>query len=131
MVLATSGMVNGGPIIEYIKKYAPDPNSTLVFVGYQAEGTLGRRIQRGDKVVETHNGEKIEINFHIKTIDGLSGHSDRKQLLNYIGHLKEKPQKIVMVHGEMSKTVNFADTASKIFGIEAIAPWNLETFRFL
>ena len=131
VVLATSGMVNGGPIIEYIKKFASDPNSTLVFVGYQAEGTLGRKIQRGDKVIETNNGEKIEINFQIKTIDGLSGHSDRKQLLNYIGHLKEKPQRIAVVHGEASKCLNFADAANKIFGIDAIAPWNLETFRFL
>jgi len=131
VVLATSGMVNGGPIIEYIKKFSSDPNSALVFVGYQAEGTLGRRIQRGDKEVETHSGDKIQINFQLKTLDGLSGHSDRKQLLNYIGHLKEKPQRIAMVHGEMSKTVNLSETASKIFGIDAFAPWNLETFRFL
>ncbi|MBN2094622.1 MAG: beta-CASP ribonuclease aCPSF1 [Candidatus Aenigmarchaeota archaeon] len=131
VVLATSGMVNGGPIMEYIKKFGSDPKNTLVFVGYQAEGTIGRKIQRGDKVIETPDGEQVEINLQIKTIDGLSGHSDRKQLLNYIGHLKEKPQRLVVAHGEMSKCVNFADAAGKIFGIDAIAPWNLETFRFL
>jgi hypothetical protein len=131
VVIATSGMMNGGPIMEYFKNLASDPKNALVFVGYQAEGTTGRKIQRGDKVIDLGNGESVEVNMKIHTIDGLSGHSDRKQLLNFIGHLKEKPQKVIINHGEMSKCVNLADSIRKIFNVEAIAPWNLETHRFL
>ncbi|RLJ04354.1 MAG: beta-CASP ribonuclease aCPSF1, partial [Candidatus Aenigmatarchaeota archaeon] len=131
IVIATSGMINGGPIIEYLKKFGSDKKNTLIFVGYQAKGTLGNKIQQGYKEVELSNGEKIEINLEVKTLDGLSGHSDRKQLLNFIGHLKEKPKRILVNHGEPSKALNLAGAINKIFGIESYAPMNLEAMRFL
>jgi len=131
IVIATSGMINGGPIIEYLKKFGSDKKNTLIFVGYQAKGTLGNKIQQGYKEVELFNGEKIEINLEVKTLDGLSGHSDRKQLLNFIGHLKEKPKRILVNHGEPSKALNLAGAINKIFGIESYAPMHLEAMRFL
>jgi hypothetical protein len=131
IVITTSGMMNGGPIIEYIKKFGSDPKNTLVFVGYQAHGTLGSKIQQGYKEVELPDGEKVEINLEIKTLDGLSGHSDRKQLLNFIGHLKEKPKRVLVNHGESSKALSLAGAINKIFDIESYAPMNLEAMRFL
>ncbi len=131
IIIATSGMMNGGPIIEYIKKFGSDQKNTLVFVGYQARGTLGNKIQQGNKEVELQDGERVEINLEIKTLDGLSGHSDRKQLLNFIGHLKERPKRILVNHGEQSKALSLASAINKIFGIESYAPMNLEAMRFL
>jgi hypothetical protein len=131
LVIATSGMLNGGPILEYLKKYGSDKKSTLIFVGYQAQGTLGNKIQRGDKEIELQNGEKVNINLEIKTIEGLSGHSDRKQLLNFIGHLKNKPRRVIINHGEASKTLNLSGAIQKVFNIEAYAPMNLEAIRFI
>ena len=130
IVIATSGMLNGGPILEYLKKFCGDKKSSLVFVGYQAEGTLGSYLQKGDKEIEI-NGEKYNVEINIETIDGLSGHSDRKQLLNYIGHLKDKPQRVIVNHGEKSKTISLANSIQKIFNIESYAPRNLEAIRFL
>jgi hypothetical protein len=130
IVIATSGMVNGGPILEYLKKFGPDEKSTLIFVGYQAQGTLGNKIQKGEKEVEIGD-ERVSINLEVRTVEGLSGHSDRKQLLNFIGHLKNKPRKIIVNHGEASKTLSLSGAIQKIFGIEAYAPLNLEAIRFI
>jgi len=130
IVIATSGMLNGGPILEYLKKFGEDEKSSLIFVGYQAPGTLGNKIQKGEKEVEIGN-EKININLEVKTVNGLSGHSDRKQLLNFIRHLKNKPKKIIVNHGEAGKTVSLSRAIQKIFGIESYAPLNLEAVRFI
>jgi len=131
IVIATSGMMNGGPILEYLKKFGPDKKNTLIFVGYQAHGTLGNKIQQGYKEIELPNGEKLQINLEVRTLNGLSGHSDRKQLLNFIGHLKEKPKRVLVVHGEESKALSLAGAIQKIFNIECYAPMNLEAFRFI
>lgn len=131
IIIATSGMLNGGPILEYLKKFGSDKKNSLIFVGYQAAGTLGSKIQKGEREVELPDREKIDINLEIKTIDGLSGHSDRKQLLNFIGHLKNKPKKILVNHGEPSKVLNLASSIQKIFNIESYAPMNLEAIRFI
>lgn len=131
IVIATSGMMNGGPIMEYFKTFGSDPKNALLFVGYQAQGTIGNKIQQGNKTVDIGNGDSVEVNLEVKTLDGLSGHSDRKQLLNFIGHLKDKPKRVLINHGEQSKAMGLADSINKIFGIDAYAPMNLETLRFL
>ncbi|MDD3973446.1 MAG: beta-CASP ribonuclease aCPSF1, partial [Methanothrix soehngenii] len=87
VILATSGMLNGGPVIEYLKRLGPDEKNTLVIVGYQAEGTLGRRIQKGWKEVPLSVDGKtqtVKINLEVTTVDGFSGHSDRQQLMEYL-----------------------------------------------
>lgn len=132
IVLATSGMMNGGPVLEYMKHWADNPNNSLIFVGYQAEGTLGRRIQKGAKEIQlTERGQQINvpINLNIETVDGFSGHSDRKQLLSYIAGMEPKPYRVFLGHGEEHKCLELASTIHKRFGIETRAPWNLETVR--
>ncbi|MEM3851586.1 MAG: beta-CASP ribonuclease aCPSF1 [Methanomassiliicoccales archaeon] len=132
IVLATSGMMNGGPVLEYMKSWADNPNNTLIFVGYQAEGTLGRKIQKGAKDLQlTERGQQISIpiNLNIETVDGFSGHSDRKQLMNYVAGLDPKPLRIFLGHGEEHKCLELASSIHKKFGIETRAPMNLETIR--
>lgn len=134
VILTTSGMLNGGPVLEYLKALAPDERNMLIFVGYQAEGTLGRRIQKGWKEIQFSAAGKIEnvkINMEVVTIDGFSGHSDRKQLIEYVEGMRSPPSKVICVHGEGAKCISLASALHKRFGIETIAPHNLETVRFL
>ncbi len=134
VILATSGMLNGGPVMEYFRYLAEDEKNTIVFVGYQAEGTLGRRIQKGWKEVPfTVDGrrEVVKVNMQVETVDGFSGHSDRRQLMGYIKALSSKPEKVVTIHGEESKCVDLASSIYKAYRIETRAPYNLETIRFI
>ncbi len=133
VVLATSGMLVGGPAIEYLKTFAEDPKNTLIFVGYQAEGTLGRKIQKGWKEmpVAIENGKRsvLEIKMRVETVEGLSGHSDVNQLIKYVSKLGDKPRKIILNHGEEKKCIDLAKTLHKLMKCETIAPKNLEIIR--
>ena len=130
VVIATSGMLSGGPAIDYLQNFCSDPKNMLLFVGYQAEGTMGRRIQKGWKNVQLENGKMLELNLEIATVDGLSGHSDHNQLIAFVQHLKNKPKKIVLNHGDSTRCVELARALHKIFRIESVAPKPLETLRF-
>ncbi len=132
IVLATSGMMSGGPVMEYFREWADDEDNWLLFVGYQSEGSIGRTIQRGrPEITLTMKGKPIELQIKMQrvTVDGFSGHSDRKQLMRYISSLEPKPNKIIIGHGEDKKCTDFASSIYKKFGIETKAPQNLETIR--
>ncbi|KYK26092.1 MAG: hypothetical protein AYK23_03250 [Candidatus Proteinoplasmatales archaeon SG8-5] len=132
IVLATAGMMNGGPVLEYFKTWAGDAKNTIVFVGYQSEGTLGRKIQKGWKeiqLVERGIELNLEVNMENVTVDGFSGHSDRRQLVRYIDNMDPKPERVIINHGEEFKCSDLASTLYKKFGFETRAPMNLETIR--
>ncbi len=132
IIMATSGMLIGGPAIEYLKALAPDPRNCLLFVGYQGEGTLGRRIQKGWKEIPMSvNGRTkiLELKLRVETVSGLTGHSDRKQLLGYIRHIAARPERVVVGHGEPKKCIELARDIHKLFGIETVVPKNLESVR--
>ncbi|MFP4609211.1 MAG: beta-CASP ribonuclease aCPSF1 [Candidatus Aenigmatarchaeota archaeon] len=132
IVLATAGMMNGGPVLEYFKAWGDNPEATLIFVGYQGEGTIGNKIQKGyDKITLTEKGEKIDIpvKLNIHTCEGFSGHSDRIQLLHYISKMQPHPNRVLVCHGEESKATNLASTIYKKYGINTRALRNLETVR--
>ena len=131
VIITTSGMLNGGPVMEYLKGLAPDAKNALVFVGYQAEGTIGRRIQKGWREVPLGGRETISINLDIDTVDGFSGHSDRRELMNWIGHLQPRPEKIFTIHGDENKTIDLAVSLYKRYHIETHSPQNLETYRMI
>ncbi len=134
VILATSGMMTGGPVIEYFKHFAEDARHTLAFVGYQAQGSLGRRLQNGvNEVPIEKNGKTtaLKVNMNIKTIDGFSGHADRRQLLGYTKKLSPKPKRALLVHGEAEKCTNLAASLYSMFGIESTAPQNLDTVRLV
>ncbi len=133
IIISTSGMLTGGPVMEYLKNLGPDGRNSLVFVGYQAEGSLGRRIQKGWKEIPMSGNGKtdiVEMNMHVHTVDGFSGHSDRNQLINYIRCLNPKPDKLITCHGEESKCIELASSLYKIFRSESRAPQNFEIVRF-
>lgn len=132
IIIATSGMLSGGPAIEYLKHLADNPKNSLIFVGYQAEGSLGRRIQKGWKEIPMSDNGKtkvVQINMGIHTIDGFSGHSDRNQLMNYVRRLNPRPDRFVVCHGEESKCIELASALYKMLRSETKAPHNLEVFR--
>ena len=135
IVLATSGMLEGGPVIEYFKNWAADPKNTIIFVSYQIEGTLGRRVQKGVSEVTTMDNDGkmavAQVKLQVESIEGFSGHSDRRQLIAYLTHLKPKPERVFMCHGEKSKIMNLANFIDNKAGINAVVPAVLETFRLL
>lgn len=128
IVLATSGMLVGGPSVEYLKNFCDDKKNMLIFVSYQGEGSLGNRIQKGEKEF-VDNGETFEIKLEVHTIPGLSGHSDREELLHYIEKINPTPRRVIIQHGENTKCLNMASTIHKEFKIETTAPRNLDAVR--
>jgi len=132
VILSTSGMMNGGPVIDYFHKLAENPANTLVFVGYLAEGTFGRKIQQGLKTLPiSDNGKtkRLEVKMRIETIDGFSGHADYNQLLDYVASLKPKPKKVIVDHGDPTRSVELSKSISAKFGISSSAIRNLEAVR--
>jgi predicted metal-dependent RNase len=118
--------------MEYFRAWAGDSKNALIFVGYQGEGTLGRRLQKGLKELnmnvkgQTH---EVKVEMLVETCEGFSGHSDRTQLLNYIGALDTKPEKVIVCHGEENRCIELASAIYKRYGMETKAPLNLETVR--
>jgi uncharacterized protein len=134
IILATSGMMSGGPVMEYFRAWAPEEKNGLLFVGYQAEGTFGKRLQRGMSEATFLDGSRqasVPVKLEIATIEGFSGHSDRVQLMNYVASLDPRPQRIILNHGEESKIIDLASSLHKRFNVESRAPFNLEAIRVL
>ncbi|MGA8604218.1 MAG: beta-CASP ribonuclease aCPSF1 [Thermoplasmata archaeon] len=134
IILATSGMMSGGPVMEYFRAWAPDEKNGLLFVGYQAEGTFGNRLQRGVSEATFLDGPRqasVPVKLEIATIEGFSGHSDRVQLMNYVASLDPRPQRIILNHGEESRILDLASSLHKRYNVESRAPFNLEAIRVL
>jgi len=132
VIISTSGMLVGGPAMEHLKALGENKNNTLMFVGYQGEGTMGRRIQKGWKEIPfTVNGktQTMNLELEVQTIEGLSGHSDINQLLNFVHRLKSRPERILVCHGDNTKPINLARTFHTLLRVETAAPRNLETIR--
>jgi len=133
IVIATSGMLEGGPIIEYFKHLAPDERNTIIFVSYQIEGTLGRRVQKGltETPIISSEGkmEILKVKLRVESIEGFSGHSDRRQIMNYIRRTIPKLERIIVCHGEKAKCFSVADFFRRAYKTEAIVPALLETIK--
>ncbi len=133
IIVASSGMLTGGPSVYYLHKLAEDPRNTLIFVGYQGEGSLGRKLQAGVKStpITMQNGrtKELMLKLRVETVEGFSGHSDRPQLVAYVNNLKPKPKKILVNHGDKIKTVELSKFLSQRFQTNASAIKNLETVR--
>ncbi len=132
IILATSGMLVGGPSVEYLKHLADNPKNSLMFVCYQGEGSLGRRIQMGEKEIIFINGQKREvtpIKCEVHTEEGFTGHSGRRQLVNFVHKCEPKPKKIIVCHGENARCLDLASSLHKLMRVETVAPRNLETIR--
>jgi len=133
IIVATSGMLEGGPAVEYFKVLSSDAKNTLIFVSYQIEGTLGRRIQKDlrETPLFTNDGklEVVKIGLNVETVQGFSGHSDRNQIVSYVKRISSKPEKVIVDHGEKSKCLSMMKFFGRTFGVDAYAPAILETLR--
>lgn len=131
VILATSGMLNGGPSVEYFKAFCENKNNTLVFSSYQGEGSLGRRIQQGDRDFSFKEGQKTNVfkmQMEVAKIE-VTGHSDRKELMNFIQRATPRPKKVIVNHGESSRCIDLASSIHKTIRSETLAPRNLEAIR--
>ncbi|MCQ2976504.1 MAG: beta-CASP ribonuclease aCPSF1 [archaeon] len=133
IILSTSGMLTGGNSVEYFKWLCEDKRNTMIFVGYQSEGSLGRRIQKGHKEIplEGEDGKTkvFNVNMEIKTIQGFSGHSNRRQLMEFAKRLHPRPDKILTCHGDPYKTVDLASSIHRSYKIETKTPLILDATR--
>ena len=99
VIISASGMLNGGRILHHLRVRLPDPSTTLLFVGYQAEETLGRAIENGATVARIH-GEDVPVRARIEKIPSLSAHADQGELLEWVSKIPEPPRRTFLVHGE-------------------------------
>jgi hypothetical protein len=133
IILASGGMMNGGASVEYFKRLADDPKNTTIFVGFNSVNSLGRRLQNGVKELPLPDEDgklaSIPINLTIKTVEGFSGHSDRRQIMNFVENLRPTPKSIFTMHGEEQKCEDLARSLGRAIRVDARAPMNLDTIR--
>ena len=123
VIISASGMCEAGRIRHHLKHNLWRKECTILFAGYQAMGTLGRKLVDGIDEVRLF-GEVIQVNADIKILKGISGHADKNGLLNWIASMEDKPSKVFVVHGEDKITDIFAELVTNTFDIPAYAPYN-------
>jgi len=135
IIIATSGMLEGGPVLEYFKNIAPIQKNKILFVSYQVNGTMGRRVLDGARQVSVVGKEgKIEvinINCSTEKLDGFSGHSDYNQLMSFVHKLRPKLRRVIVNHGERRKCENLSASIHRMFRIATVCPQVQEGIRLL
>jgi len=131
IILATSGMLIGGPSVQYLKALAEDKNNSLIFVSYQVNGTLGSRVQRGFREIQYSNAkgrtQLVRLNLNVFTLEGFSGHSSRSQISQFLRRIQPKPKLVITNHGEESKCVSLSTMIHKKLRKATKSPRNRET----
>jgi metallo-beta-lactamase family protein len=130
MVVAASGMLTGGRVMHHLKDFLPDPTCTLLFIGYQGEGTLGRHIQNGAKTARI-DGQEIDVRCRVRVISGFSAHADQHELEAWLAHFARtgtdgRPKQIFIVHGDPDAAEAFAARIRSELGMEAVIPRHRE-----
>jgi metallo-beta-lactamase family protein len=121
IIISASGMATGGRILHHLKLRLPDPKNTVIFVGYQAEGTKGRRLVEGEPEIKIH-GNWIPVKAAIRQVSGLSAHADSDELIVWLSQREKEPEKVCLIHGEYAVQQEFAERLSEEFGWQAIIP---------
>lgn len=124
VIIAGSGMMTGGRILHHLKWYGPDEKSTLVIVGFQAEGTRGRAILNGAKITKIH-GQQVFINCRVEQIESLSAHGDYSDIIKWLKFFKRKPKMTFLVHGEEKSLNAMKERISSTLG------WNVTIPKYL
>lgn len=127
VILSASGMCEAGRIKHHLKHNLWRPDSTILFVGYQAEGTLGRQLLEGKKEVTLFN-EPIKVAAEICSLPGISGHADREGLLAWASGFKEKPKRVFVVHGDDTVVGPFSGLLKEKLGWDTEAPYSGTVF---
>lgn len=121
IIIAGAGMMNGGRILHHAVNYLPNPNTTLLIVGYQAANTLGRRLLEGERKVKIY-GQDVKVNARIFAIGSYSAHADQKQILEWLSGMQYFPKKIFLVHGEEASEDGLSKAITDKFDTEVIEP---------
>jgi uncharacterized protein len=132
IVLATSGMLMGGASVEYFREFAGNKNNSIIFVCYQGLGSLGRTVQEGTKETRMQvegREEVVKIEMQVETITGFSAHAGRNELLSFFNNITPKSKRIIINHGEVSKSLDLASALYKLNRVETNVPRTLETLR--
>lgn len=121
IIISSSGMATGGRVVHHLAQWLPDPASAVIFVGYQAAGTRGRRLQDGETQIKIH-GEMVPVRAHIESISSLSAHADCGEIMRWLGGFKRPPLKTFVVHGEAGSAGALRDRIVKELGWDAVIP---------
>jgi predicted metal-dependent RNase len=135
IIMATSGMLEGGPSVRYFEELAENELNKVLFVSYQIGGTMGRRVLDGAKQISVIDDDGkikiINIKCEVDKVVGFSGHSDYNQIMRFISKLRPKLKNIIVEHGEKAKTINVSASASRLFHISSVAPTVLEAINLI
>jgi metallo-beta-lactamase family protein len=127
-VIAASGMATGGRILSYFERYLSDEKSYILLVGYQAEGTRGRKLLDGEKSIKMY-GNWYQVKAKILQIDGLSAHADQQELIRWINQITTPPKQIFMVHAEEEPLQTLKEKLKEVYQGEIIVPKLMEGFE--
>lgn len=128
IVISASGMATGGRVLNHLKACLPDPNSTIVFVGFQAEGTRGRRLLDGESEVKIH-GEMVPVRAEITYISNLSAHADYEEILYWLSHFRKPPKRLFITHGELEAAKALQERVVEQFGWDVEIPNYLDSYE--
>ena len=126
IIISASGMITGGRVMHHLRQRLPDPKTTVLLVGFQAEGTRGRSLQDGKKEIKML-GEVIPVRAKIKTIDGFSAHADQAEILWWLGNFKRPPRKTYVIHGEANASSTLASILKDKHGWDVEVPRHEQT----
>jgi metallo-beta-lactamase family protein len=126
VIVAGAGMSNGGRILHHEMRYLPDPKSTLLIVGYQAKGSLGRKVLEGEKMVRIF-GEEVPVNCKVKQVSGYSAHADQPQLLKWVNEMHGTLKKVFVVQGDPEESGALSQKIKDELAIMAETPSYGET----
>ncbi len=128
IIVAGSGMCNGGRILHHLIQYLPETKNTLLFISYQVAGSLGRKLSEGEKMVNIL-GEEVIAAARIENIEGYSSHPDKEKLYDFIKNSADSLKKVFVVHGELKSNLFFTQRLRDHFGLDAISPKYSQTFE--
>ncbi len=127
IIIAGSGMVTGGRVLHHLKAFISDAKNTILFVGFQAEGTGGRALVEGAKEIKIHD-KLYNVRAEIKRINTLSGHADYNEILEWLSHFQNSPKKVFVTHGEIEASRSLQKKMEERFGWTVVIPKYLESF---
>ena len=128
IIISANGMVNGGRILHHMVHRLPHPENTILFIGYQAEGTRGRLLLDGEKSIKIH-GQQIPVKAKIESISGFSGHPDSNEILAWLMGFNRPPEKTFIVHGEPESSAALAERIREKLGWNVVIPEFSQSFE--
>ena len=128
VVIAASGMITGGRVLSYLERYIGLPETTVIIIGYQGEGTRGRKLLEGATEIKIH-GKYYEVKAKICEIETLSAHGDQKDLINWLSELENKPKKVFLVHGENEPADELRIKIHEKYGFDCTVPMMGQEFE--